>query len=331
MTVATRTKRPVRRVSVLEYTSSNIAAGRVDREQGIIRRVKILGGVSKNGRVYPRSTRTAAAHLYEGARVNINHPPRMAPDMERDFDEWVGVLENVQDEPSGLYADLRLRKKHPKADELMEAAEEFPTEFGMSHNAVTYQTPHDGKMVVTEIETVRSVDVVCRPATTRGIFESEDHDMDVASDPMLSPTQEGDDVTTDTSDPNGALLVKIVMIINGEGTPEEKGAECAALIEQMLSDGDDDSAAMDDGTTETEDDDDPDAMESVGPRRKLGRRPARVNYSDPAAIARALLSPPPPESMPLTAFESQGKFRRVKPDADRYDDPKKCAQLLTSR
>jgi hypothetical protein len=334
MAVATRTKRPGRRVSVLEYARTD-NAHRVDLENGIIYRVKVLGENSTNGRTYPRSVRRAALPMYEGVRVFIGHPPRSAPDMERSPRDLVGTLLNCVDEEDSIIADLHILESSPEGQTVLELAQKADWLIGLSHNAVTYQAadPISGRIICTGIEKVRSVDVVCRPATSSSLFE-EEQNMD---DPMLSPTddatEEGDDVATDNSDPIKAKLIeKIKTILDGPGSAKEKAAKAATLMAKLLGISDSYASAMADDDTTEDDDSDPEVMESnYVPSRRLGRRPARVNYSDPAAIARALLSPPPPESMPLTAFESQGKFRRVKPDADRYDDPKKCAQLLTSR
>ncbi len=56
-----------------EYADSRGVAVRVDRQQGVIRGVKILGLQSRNGRVYRPEALVEAAPLYEGAKVNVNH------------------------------------------------------------------------------------------------------------------------------------------------------------------------------------------------------------------------------------------------------------------
>lgn len=53
-------------------------------------------------------------------------------------------------------------------------AEYAPENVGFSHNILARTTPQqDGTLLVEEITKVRSVDLVADPATTRGLFESQ--------------------------------------------------------------------------------------------------------------------------------------------------------------
>jgi hypothetical protein len=147
-------------------------AGRVDRENGVIRGVKILGKHSKNGRTYSDQALNDAARLYEGVKVNVDHPSRDKPNAERSFMEGFGSLRNVQRKGDGVYGDLHFLKSHPSAEVICEAAERFPEQFGLSHNAEG-QTHYEGSQLIVEsIESVQSVDIVGRPATNNGLFES---------------------------------------------------------------------------------------------------------------------------------------------------------------
>jgi hypothetical protein len=147
-------------------------AGRVDRNAGIIRGVKILGKHSKNGRTYTDKALNDAVPLYEGVKVNVDHPSRDKPNAERGFMEGFGSLRNVQRKGDGVYGDLHFLKSHPSAEVICEAAERFPDQFGLSHNA-DGQTHYEGSQLIVEsIESVQSVDIVGRPATNNGLFES---------------------------------------------------------------------------------------------------------------------------------------------------------------
>lgn len=147
------------------------ASLRVDHDAGVIRGAKLCGIFSSNGRVYPLPVLTKARHLYEGARVNVDHPPS-ARNLDRAFADWAGVVENVQVRADGLYGDLRLRKSGAAYEALMEAAERFPDAFGLSHVADGDSRRVNGREEVTEINEVFSVDIVTDPATTGGLFES---------------------------------------------------------------------------------------------------------------------------------------------------------------
>lgn len=159
----------VRSVSFMEQT---IGGGgmRVDRDAGVIRNVRVLGKESRNGRTYSEAAMSQAAKLYEGVRVNIDHPDRSRPKQERGFAELVGTLRNVRRNDDGIRADLHIAKSHPMADLIFESAERWPENFGLSHNAEGDTSP-DGR-IVESVNSVRSVDLVCRPATNKGLFES---------------------------------------------------------------------------------------------------------------------------------------------------------------
>ncbi len=147
-----------------------ITRDRVDHEAGVIRGVKICGFASRNGRRYPREVLAAAAPLYEGRSVRANHP-RKATD-PRDVDDVLGQLRNVALRDDGLYGDLHLLTQHPMYRRICEAAESMPALYGLSHNSEGEVERVDGIDVVKRIFEVRSVDLVCDPATVSGLFES---------------------------------------------------------------------------------------------------------------------------------------------------------------
>jgi hypothetical protein len=144
----------------------------VDRQAGIIHGVKILGAVSRNGRTYSETAMTRAVTLYEGATVNIDHPQRGGPLGQRGLAEGFGELKNVAKKDGGVYGDLHFVKSHPMAEQVCERAERFPHKLGLSHNAEGVVSSRDGKMIVEDIQSVRSVDIVGCPATSDGLFES---------------------------------------------------------------------------------------------------------------------------------------------------------------
>ena len=146
----------------------------VDREAGEIRNVKVLGFESANGRTYTREAVEKACRMYEGAKVKLDHPKKSSLGEDRSFTETFGVLEGCHCKDDGLYADkLRYKKSHPSAELVAESAEKFSSTFGLSHNVRGKTEVREGKTHVIEIERVESVDVVDSPATTNGLFESE--------------------------------------------------------------------------------------------------------------------------------------------------------------
>lgn len=153
-----------------EFVQTN-ASGRVDREAGVIRGVKLIGLVSRNGRRYSESALRKAVGLYEGARVHVDHG---RPGQNRSIMTRGGTIRGVAiKEGEGLFGDLHYLKGDPAGEKIATLAEQCPDTFGMSHDA-------DGKIgrdktgpVVEEIHSVNSVDAVDRPATTNSLHESE--------------------------------------------------------------------------------------------------------------------------------------------------------------
>lgn len=160
-----------------ESVHAPLADNSIDEQHGVIRGVKILGKVSKNGVTYTDQAMRDGAHLYEGVDVNIDHPDRSNPKAERGVMETIGFLENVRWQNDGLYGDLNYYKEHPSTALLLERARRNPKGFGLSHNADGRYVRTKEGLVIEELRKVRSVDVVGKPATTKGLYESVDPDI----------------------------------------------------------------------------------------------------------------------------------------------------------
>ncbi|MDO4630320.1 MAG: hypothetical protein Q4C70_14170 [Planctomycetia bacterium] len=158
--------------SLLEYAQAGNST-RLDRERGLLTGVKILGLSSLNSRKYAPSALQNAQSLYENAKVNVNHPD--TPCTPRDYQDRIGSIRNVHyRENDGLYADFHFNPHHPLAEQFMWDAEHAPENVGFSHNILARTAPQqDGTLLVEEITKVRSVDLVADPATTHGLFESQ--------------------------------------------------------------------------------------------------------------------------------------------------------------
>jgi hypothetical protein len=155
-----------------EYCDSRGVRMRVDRGEGVIRGVKILGLESRNRRSYLPEALAQAARLYEDAKVNVNHP-KGNPGAPRDYQDRMGTIRNVSARAGeGLFADFYFNPKHALAEQLIWDAEHAPENVGFSHN-VEARTVRQGEQIVVEaITRVQSVDLVADPATTRSLFES---------------------------------------------------------------------------------------------------------------------------------------------------------------
>ena len=157
------------------------APRRVDREAGIIRDVCILGpeSINASGRLrrrYSLESMREAVPLYEGAMVNIDHPPGHEQGYDRELSHRFGKLINVRFAPDNrVRGDLVANRSHPMFESVFEAAENpllYDT-CGLSHE-FDYVADMDDHGVenVSKITRVCSVDLVADPATTRSLFES---------------------------------------------------------------------------------------------------------------------------------------------------------------
>lgn len=211
------------RVLIESYT----APVRVDREAGIIRDCLLLGKESRNGVSYPDDTRAKAVPLFEGARACLSHPgerTREALRRPRRWEDAVGRYENVRNAPDGVRGDLKVKKRHPYAELLLDEAENAPGDFGLSPAMLGVTSGPAGKERCVEIRVVRSVDVVLEPATARGLFEEE------AADGEEGPSAE----EAYEAACKQAVAEVVTKALSGEVTPEDAAKQIKDLLKQHL-------------------------------------------------------------------------------------------------
>jgi hypothetical protein len=202
-----------------EFTDSRGVSLRVDRTLGVIRGIKILGLRSRNGREYSPDALTRAIGLYEGAKVNVNHP-KGHPLAPRDYQERIGVVRNVQHRTGeGLFGDFHFNPKHPLAEQLAWDAEHAPENVGFSHNVQARLNRQGETTHVEEITRVHSVDLVADPATTRGLFESADL-ADAAAASTSSPSHSTPHLTSPPSPSTPPISSSPPSPSTGEGRGE---------------------------------------------------------------------------------------------------------------
>ena len=171
--------------TVLEnYVSfEGVGSANIDREAGIVRDVKVIGFRSKNGREYTPESLKNGVPLYEGAKVNLDHPQKAT--QARSVRDRFGVLRNVRFvEGNGNRGDFHFNPKHAYADQFIWEVENNPSNVGFSHNAMVDGGRKGQTLVVESIQRVLSVDLVADPATTDGVFESTDAEEGVISDKL---------------------------------------------------------------------------------------------------------------------------------------------------
>jgi hypothetical protein len=147
-------------------------------EGGLLKNVKLLGLRSRNKRNYDTpGVRKTAPQLLEGARIFIDHPE--TAQTPRSYRDAFGVALNYRYiEGKGHFGDVKYNPEHPLAKQFEWDAKNNPAGLGMSINS-TYRgnkVDKNGDLVVESLEHIRSVDIVCKPATANGLFESESED-----------------------------------------------------------------------------------------------------------------------------------------------------------
>ena len=152
----------------------------IDKDAGIIRNVKILGFISKNGRTYTPQAIKEAVPLYEGVPVNADHGDTKTP---RSIHDRLGRIINVHFvEGEGLFGDFEFFKTHPLSSRIIEAAERLPESMGFSHYADGQVRKNKGIEEVYKITNVKSVDLVSDPATCNSLSETTMEDKDKPED-----------------------------------------------------------------------------------------------------------------------------------------------------
>lgn len=182
-----------------EYVDSRGVALRVDRAAGVLRGVKLIGLESLNGRRYRPQALAAAIGLYEGAKVNVNHPLG-GPLAPRDYRDRLGVIRQVEFRPDeGLFGNLHFNPKHAVAEQLAWDADHNPRNVGFSHNVLARLTREGAETLVEAITHVQSVDLVADPAATQGLFEQEEGGESPVARVMRLETELGESEARETA------------------------------------------------------------------------------------------------------------------------------------
>ena len=156
---------------------------KVDRDRGIIFRVKVLGPDSPNnhGKPVDGTDYLPSAHvsLCEAIRqpggmpVNKNHTEKNNPNRDRTLGERFGWLENpVTENQTETYADLHLLKSDPDSAKLFEAAERNPHCFALSVNGDGHFEIKNRRLVIDKFTRLPSVDAVTNGGSTVSLAES---------------------------------------------------------------------------------------------------------------------------------------------------------------
>lgn len=214
--------------------------------ESVVRNCKVLGLQSKNNRRYLPEAVAGAICLYEGVPVYFDHARESEANDGRSWLAKFGRLENCKlAEDGSVRADFRFNGKHIYAETFRGWLESDPKGIGFSHNATgRVREDEDGTLVIEEITAVESVDLVSRPATTEGLFESytrvsemDDLDLTGDSEAPVADDQAGDHeehlanavmaIFKDESmslDEKKKKILALLKVIDDDETPAEEPA-----------------------------------------------------------------------------------------------------------
>lgn len=214
----------------------------VDRENHVIKGVKVIGLHSQWGYDYTPQALREAIGLYEGIRVNIDHHRPKSREDVRKFGDRFGRLKNIREAADGLYGDLQYLESHPLSAMAIEAAETMPDTIGLSHDADGTMSKVNGRATVTKIKRVRSVDLCYSTATGKGLFESAPEGvptMDALSGeqavtaptntPPEPPDEGGDSVTEAVKK---SIINDLTEILSEEGDVDAQFDEMVSLLKK---------------------------------------------------------------------------------------------------
>lgn len=203
---------------------------KVDRQNNAIFGVKLLGLESKaaDGSInwrYTDKARQEFATLMEGAKWYVDHPDRDSPEKVRAVRDLGGIIRNVQVRADGNYGDLNVAMPKTQNAWIFDLVESCPEAVGMSQNAVGYRRFTKPVHQIEGAKSLRSVDMVTDPATTRNLFESkENREMD---------EMKWEDITIETlREQRNDLVEQITEEVRRDMDNSEKIKELETLVEQ---------------------------------------------------------------------------------------------------
>jgi len=227
---------------VIQLRECDPCGGDLDDGEPVVKGVRVQGLVSRNNRRYLSEALKKAIPLYEGAWSYLNHPAKGQEDQPRRTQDKFGRFHNVRMGEDGLRGDYHFNPHHPFAPTFTYWLKTDPEAVGFSPNQ-TGKVREDGEggMLVEEIVEVDSIDLVSRPATTKGLYEWEGDGMEAEDDltadvtPDLTPEPAAADAGA--GDHEEAILVAAKACIDDPNLPiAEKIAKIRKLL-GMTSDG----------------------------------------------------------------------------------------------
>jgi len=157
-----------------QFSESIKFNGKINRQEGTISGVCLIRSVSKNNRVYSETALNSIKRIVAGGcKSFLDHD---GPYSNSSVKDLIGSFNNSRIHEDGVWADLKVLNSSPGKELVFEIAETMPELAGFSINGrgkFSEEKDSLGREVVEDVVVLRSVDFVGEPATTHGVFESQ--------------------------------------------------------------------------------------------------------------------------------------------------------------
>jgi len=151
-----------------------------DKKNMIVHNVVFLGPNSSRGYTYKEEAIQEALPLFEGATMYIDHQSEESVEKGdvRSVHELLGQAKNARVVGDKVRGDMHLVNTADIRNNIFPIMEHFKDQIGNSLAGFGEKVKENGKEVVVKITHVNSIDLVTRPGTTSGLFESRKKNSD---------------------------------------------------------------------------------------------------------------------------------------------------------
>ena len=222
-----------------------VVTGVFDKKNLIVKDHKVLGIISKNGYTYPIATQQEALPIFEGAKAYLNHPTTKEMGEARNVRDLIGYHKNLRVKEDGTYSDLHLINNRTVQDYVIPVAETASHLIGSS--VVIRGKMKNVKDSLPQIEKIyacRSIDLVSEPATTNGLYESDQHTGHSNNNTQSEDTMELKDLTLDALKKERADLVEQILASVEEGKKVTNLETQVSDLQAKLKEGDEKIARL---------------------------------------------------------------------------------------
>jgi hypothetical protein len=262
--------------SVKEQAPLVVHSDRIDRENGVLKRVHLQGPISKWGHRYDASGMRKASTKFEGLVCCIDHDYKGGP--MKVNPTWGTVQAPIDVDDEGIWGDLAFVKCHEQTGPILEAAERGLNKIGLSpvNNVIREQNG-----VIFEYEPQR-IDLVIGAATTKGLFEQA--------------PEEGAEEKSADDHIEDSIHSAVSAILKGEGMEEEKCDKlCRFITSMMKREKKDEEGSEQAGTAKAEKTPEPTqaaTMEQYVTREQFNALKASIDDLGRKIVLRAQFTPP---------------------------------------